>query len=200
MQTLYVWVLVLAVVALANAGRTMDKWKAMDVEDLEKNYESSDDREEMETEADRLQRVIRGKGMDYAENPIDSFKKATKSHPEMFGGGVGGSMIFVSLNKEHEFGANKGKERTTAEFGAIATRYNEMMKTGGLVVDVRNTDINVLMFNLHRGWLTAEVEKFLSMQTEVMHWTNDGNKYTPKEYRALHKDWDDVDEDDDDEL
>ncbi|KAJ1405083.1 hypothetical protein B484DRAFT_404553 [Ochromonadaceae sp. CCMP2298] len=188
MQTRYAW-LVLAVAFALSTNALESKWKSMQMEELEKKYESGDERDELESEEDRMQSVVRKKGAEYLDPT-----KATKAHPEMFGGGVGASMIFVSLNKENEA---TGKLRTSTDFAAIAGKFDQLMKTGGLVVDVRNTDINMVMFNLQRGWLTQEVERFLSMQKEVLHWTNDGNKFTPKEYREQHRD-EDEDEDDDD--
>jgi hypothetical protein len=187
MQTRYAWLVLAAAFALSTTALE-SKWKSMQMDELEKKYESGNDRDELESEDDRMQSVVRKKGAEYSDP-----SKATKAHPEMFGGGVGAAMIFVSLNKENE---TTGKLRTSSDFAAIAYKYNQLMKTGGLVVDVRNTDINVVMFNLQRGWLAQEVERFLSMQKEVLHWTNDGNKFTPKEYREQHAD----EEEDDDDL
>jgi hypothetical protein len=169
---------------------TANKWKDMDMEQLEKEFARGDERAELEEENERISRMVRKNMHKYDDDIKESSKKAFKKHPDMFGGGVGGSLIFVTVHKNKE----DGEPRTQQDMEKLSAKYNALLKTGGHATEIRNTDINVLMFNVHRGWMAKDIMRFLAMQPEVEFFTADGKKYYPVDIIG------DDDEDDDDEL
>mmetsp|Transcript_1794 Transcript_1794/g.2876 ORF Transcript_1794/g.2876 Transcript_1794/m.2876 type:complete len:196 (-) Transcript_1794:639-1226(-) len=167
-----------------------EKWKKLNLNDLEKQFQNGDESEELESEWDRMQRVIQKKSPKYDTNDPDSIKKAYDENPSAFGGSGGGSMIFAQLNPNNA----DGTPRSEADQNTVAAKYNSLLRTGGLIVEIYNTEKDVLLFNVNRGWQTNDVMRFIAMQPEVEHFTLNSKQYKPSEY--LREDGDD----DDDEL
>ncbi|KAJ1428355.1 hypothetical protein B484DRAFT_449923 [Ochromonadaceae sp. CCMP2298] len=169
-----------------NAREGDDKWKKLNLNALDKEYEQGDELAELETEWDRIEKVSKAKTPSYDVNDPESIKAAYKKAPALFSGGGGGSMIFVNI-KTHE----RGRLRTLRDMNTLATRYSSLLRSGGLQADVYNTDDHVLMLNVAKGWLANDVMRFVAQQPEVEKFTVDQREYTPADFKQ--------DEDDDDD-
>lgn len=158
-----------------------DKWKAIKIDDIEKNWEEGDEEEELESEHARLERIRSQKRPKFDINDKESLKRAYKQDPSTFGtgeGAAGTSMIFVDIKKDRK----TGKPKSEKEVRTLASRWTSMLQAGGLLVQLYHPGDSTILFHVERGWLTKDVMKFVSEQREVESFTLNQKKFTPKEY------------------
>lgn len=167
-----------------------NKWKSIDFDGLEKEWESGDDPELLEHEIDRIRRVAAQKQPKIDMNDPNSIRKAYNENPFAFGGG-GGQMVFLNLKKRAD-----GSGYPSQEVDFLAKKWASLMRTGGLLGTCFNTGDNTVLINLERGWTTKDVLEFAAQQPEVESMTAQSKTYTPAEIlKAMGKGDDDDDDD-----
>lgn len=157
----------------------------MDFNDLEKDWEEGDEKEELEHEFERQRKMneMKQKEMGMSFDPSDPSKmKKVMRDPLAFAGmkgGSGGSMIFVDLTDKQP----NGKPWDKASEDAVASRLTALLKTDNLNCNIYNIgDHNTikgskLLAQIDKGWQTPEVLRFLLRQPEVVKATLDNKDY-----------------------
>lgn len=185
--TVILYFFVWQTVAQENPNKNVqrDKWKNINYNDIDKEWEGGDSKEELEHEFDRIQRIQAKKKPKINPEDPSSIKKAYDKNPFAFGGS-GGAMIFVDVHKTKANGQSWKK----SEVDTLAKKWTSLMKTGGLTASVYNTGDHGLLFNIDKGWLTKDVAQFIALQPEVQSFTYNNKKFFPKDF--LNDDDDDL--------
>ena len=169
-----------------------DKWKAVKVDDIEKDWENGDEEDELETEHDRLERLRALKRPKFDINDKESLKRAYKQDPSTFGtgeGAAGTSLVFVYMGNDPK----TKQPRTEKNVRDVAKRWTTMLQSGGLLVELYHPKDSTIITHVTRGWLTKEVMKFFTQQPEVEFIELNQKKMTRKEYaRELEEDEDEL--------
>lgn len=164
-------------------------WSKINLDEVEKEWESGDERFELENEYERIKRVQQSKLPRVNMQEDGSMKglaDMVKKDPLQFSGGGGGAMIFVDLLPKMPSGA----EWKSRDIDILASKWAHLIRTGGSAATVYNIDVRNILVNIERAWMTKDIMKFLSMQPEVESFTLQNKKYTKADFS----------DDDDDDL
>jgi hypothetical protein len=98
-----------------------------------------------------------------------------------------GPMIMVQLN-----------EKVSVSLSKLKQKYESMLKSGSLKVDVSEVGSDGLKFKVNKAWQTPETMRFLALQPEVESFAADDVEYLPAEFLKSIGEGDE--DEDDDEL
>jgi hypothetical protein len=173
-----------------------NKWNKINLTAVEEELEAGDDKEELESEYDRLQRVQQKHMPKFDTKDPASMKRAYRKNPSTFGNGqgnVGHAMVFVDVLKADK----NGKPYVKKDMEKLASKWTSLLQSGGLLTQIYVPGDNMILVNIERGWLTNDIMKFIAEQPEVEFLTLNQKKFTTKEYLKHYRK---LQEDDDDEL
>lgn len=178
-----------AAAAVASPTKNTPKtknWNKIDINDVDKQWESGDDKEELEHDFEHIRKIQEKKRPKINMEDGNAIKNAYQQDPFLFSGG--GMMVFVDLKAKQPDGKEWDKRSTEL----LSKRYSTLLRSGGVIGTVYNIDEKRLLINVDKSWQTKDMLIFLAKQPEVDSFTANSKTYNPKEYLTS------VGEDDDD--
>jgi len=183
--------------------RTTKDWSKVKLEDLDKEWEKGDSKDELEHEYDNSQRILKKKqeqgGPKFDPNNPASIKKAMKQDPMAFSGlgqaSQGASMVFVELKDTQKDGKPWDKESVDKLCG----KWSSLLKTAHLhantfnlgEVEKKDSKRQVLV-SIDKGWQAPDIFKFVMTQWETVKITKDSKDYFAEEFRKKLEDDDEL--------
>lgn len=181
--------------------------KTIDINKIEKAWQSGDEAEELEQEFEATQKVSekrnkkknkKSSGMNDQGFDPKLLAEQYRNDPFAFmGGGGGTAMLFVELKQVLTDGSPWKKK----DVDNLAMKWTSLMKSGSLPGTVYNvgdqkasSDVDKepkVLVTLDKNWMTKELMKFLLTQPETVKVSKDSRDFTKADLK---------DDDDDDEL
>ncbi|RYH24235.1 hypothetical protein EON65_16970 [archaeon] len=178
-----------AAAAAAKPTLKNKNWNKIDYNDLDKQWESGDDQEELEHDFEHIRKIQEKKRPKLNMEDGHAIRNAYQQDPFLFSGG--GMMVFVDLKPKQPDGKEWDKRSTEL----LSKRYSTLLRSGGVVGTVYNIDEKRLLINVDKSWQTKDMLTFLAKQAEVESFTANSKTYSPKEYLASIGEDSDDDED-----
>mmetsp|Transcript_2458 Transcript_2458/g.2583 ORF Transcript_2458/g.2583 Transcript_2458/m.2583 type:complete len:195 (-) Transcript_2458:259-843(-) len=166
------------VTTLAKRKRTTKDWNKVDYNDVEKNWEEGDDPTELEHEYERIQKLQEMKAKEGPKidwNNKDEVKKLMNT-PGGFGGGMGGTMVFVHIKQSHL----EGLAYPRPAMDKLSGKWTALLRTASLQASVYVIEDSQLLVSVDKSWMRKDVMTFVLQQPEVEKLVLDNKEYFPE--------------------
>ena len=162
-------------------------WSKIDFDALDKDWEDGDDPDELESEYDRMQKLMsKNKARDPRANfdPNDPASVQKMAQEMKMGGNPdSGQMVFVTLKPSNpKSGARWSKE----DVDDLSAKWTALVKTASLQADFYNIggkdqSAQSLLVSVNKPWFFQDIMKFLASQPETLKITKDQRDIYPED-------------------
>jgi len=167
-------------------------WDKLDIDKLEKNWESGDEAEELEMQFEHDRKISEKKsqqsGVKFDPNDpasVKNYMKEKKNGIASEGGGP--TMMFIELTPKQLDGA----PWTPTSRTYLSGKWSTLLKTGSVDAELYDIGDTSLLINVKKGWMVQDALKYILKQPETIKVTKDSRDIFLKDI---------VDENNDEEL